>query len=385
MPELPEVETLCRQLRQVVLGRPILNLEILDRKLDAGINPAGRSVTDIRRVGKGVDITLTGGLALKIHLRMSGRLYWQEQYHIILPHTRFVITFPHGIISCVDPRRFATLSLVKIDLKPALVDDSLLGFNPIKLWNAAKRRKLPIKSFLLDQRVIGGVGNIYACEILHEAAIHPQRGADTLSMAEWHHLENITIDILRRAIACRGTTLSDWRDLFGRKGEYQTCLKVYGQEGRCCPRCGSVIRRKPCKAGGHTSAPLARDQSKDDPLPGYGHFFQGYILPRQFQAFLNDNREPLATGDIHDKNRYAFYIIFLKNPCKAFNICFGVIKLRTADKYDSAGKKVLMKMGISYRSAICSNQEISALEKGRRGGEGRTGHGSGQRGEERES
>ncbi|MGD0275253.1 MAG: bifunctional DNA-formamidopyrimidine glycosylase/DNA-(apurinic or apyrimidinic site) lyase [Syntrophales bacterium] len=250
MPELPEVETLCRQLRQVVLGRPILSLEIFDRKLGPGINPAGRRVTDIRRVGKGIDITLTGGLALKIHLRMSGRLYWQEQYHIILPHTRFVMTFPHGIISCVDPRRFATLSLVTVDLKSTLVDDSLLGFNPIKLWNAAKRRRLPIKSFLMDQRIIGGVGNIYACEILHEATIDPQRGADTLSPAEWRRLGKFTLNVLRRAIACRGTTLSDWRDLFGRKGEYQACLKVYGHEDQACPRCGSNIRRETLQGRG---------------------------------------------------------------------------------------------------------------------------------------
>lgn len=243
MPELPEVETLCRQLRQVALGRLILNLEVLDQKLGAGMNPSGQRIRNIRRIGKAIEVVLEGELTLKIHLRMTGRLYWQEPYHMSLPHTRFVLTLSNGVLSCVDPRRFATLSFGKSGWASPPADDSLLAFHPVKLWCLAQRRKLPIKSFLLDQRVIAGIGNIYACEILHAAAIHPQRKAETLSLADWRRLGDMALNILQRAIACRGTTLSDWRDLFGKRGEYQACLRVYRQEGRTCFRCGKIIRR----------------------------------------------------------------------------------------------------------------------------------------------
>ena len=244
MPELPEVETLCRQLKQVILDKEILGIEILDPKLTAGEGLVRRRVLSVARQGKVLEIKLDAGITMLLHLRLTGRLLWQKGNNLSFPHTRFTIFFLQGRLDCIDPRRFATLSVQKTigTNFAAPVIDPLKDFHAFRLWEIARRRKIPMKSFLIDQHIIAGIGNIYACEILYEASIDPWQRVDSLSLAKWQKIEEATISILKRAIACRGTTVSDWRDMFGRKGEYQHYLKVYASGGYPCPRCQATIQ-----------------------------------------------------------------------------------------------------------------------------------------------
>jgi formamidopyrimidine-DNA glycosylase len=243
MPELPEVETLCRQLKPVILSEEILGMEILDSRLGAIDGLVGKRITSVARYGKGLEIRLDSGTSLFLHLRMTGRLQWESDQRDLPPHTRFVMIFSTGRLLCIDPRRFATLTLQDSRISKTSVNDPLRDRSFLQLGEIAETKKLPVKSFLMDQRIIAGIGNIYACEILHEASVNPWRQTCNVSRSEWEKIGTVTKDILNRAIACRGTTVSDWRDLFGKKGEYQHELKVYDREGLPCLRCHCSIQR----------------------------------------------------------------------------------------------------------------------------------------------
>ena len=243
MPELPEVETLCRQLRKRILKAEILDLLILDKKLGSPEKPVGRRVRSVKRRGKHVDIGLDDGRTLGLHLRMSGRLLWQRRDDAAPAHTRFQILFATGRLICIDPRRFATLRYCDGKNTAAPVAKPLRRFSAPALRDAARRRTLPVKSFLLDQKTIAGIGNIYACEMLHGAAVSPWRRACDLSVEEWRKVAGAGDRILRRATACRGTSISDWHDLHGKKGTYQRHLAVYGRAGSACMRCGESVQR----------------------------------------------------------------------------------------------------------------------------------------------
>lgn len=267
MPELPEVETLCRQLKKTILNADILDLMILDAKLGTPEKPVGRRVRSVKRRGKSVDIGLDDGRTLSLHLRMSGRLLWQRHDDATPAHTRFQISFVKGRLICIDPRRFATLRLDRGQHPVAPVPDPLRHFGAPALRDAARGRTLPVKAFLLDQKTIAGIGNIYACEILHRAFISPWRPSCGLSAQEWRHVAGAGGRILRKATACRGTSVSDWHDLHGKRGTYQRHLAVYGRSGSACTRCGETIQRsvlggrgtyfcprcQPCHAGDRPS------------------------------------------------------------------------------------------------------------------------------------
>jgi formamidopyrimidine-DNA glycosylase len=243
MPELPEVETLCRQLKQEILGSVIQDLIVLDTKLDLVENTGGLSVRSVVRQGKFLLIGLDENRTLSLHLRMSGRLLWQNHQDGIPAHSRFLICFSQGRLVCIDPRRFATLSLQEGKDRTAFIPNPLTSFNASILWQIAQGRQAPVKSFLLNQAFIAGIGNIYACEILHGAVISPSRKAGSLSRAAWRKVARTGRHILRQATDCRGTSISDWRDLYGNKGEYQDHLAVYGREGLPCLRCGDEVKR----------------------------------------------------------------------------------------------------------------------------------------------
>jgi len=248
MPELPEVESLRRQLSDVIVNKDIIDMKIIDGRLGAIYGVIGRRVESVNRVGKALAILLDSGRSLLLHLRMTGRMLWQSGSPAFPPHTRFVIRFSSGHLLLIDPRRFATLAVTESERQGALVRDPLHDFRVRELMEIAKRRKLPVKSFLMDQRLIAGIGNIYACEILHAVSVNPLRPACGITLSEWKKIEKTAGRILEEAIACRGTTVSDWRDLFGEKGSYQDNLRVYGREGLSCRRCRGTIAR--IKIGG---------------------------------------------------------------------------------------------------------------------------------------
>jgi len=243
MPELPEVETLFRQLRRVIVGREIISVEILDPRLGVVEGLTGRKITAVTRQGKAVEMKLDDDARLLLHLRMTGKMEWQRASRAVPPHTRFIISFSHGRLLCIDPRRFATLAITADGSSQAFVKEPLIDFRTEELHKIARVKKLPVKSFLMDQRRIAGIGNIYACEILHEVSINPWRPVCGVSLREWKKIEKATKEILEKAITCRGTTVSDWRDLSGKKGEYQHELKVYDREGLPCLRCRGSIQR----------------------------------------------------------------------------------------------------------------------------------------------
>jgi formamidopyrimidine-DNA glycosylase len=274
MPELPEVETLCRQLNEILPGEVILAVEVLDPRLgkSEGEGLAGRKIEGVSRRGKYITIQMgkrgrepdisepekgrgkssqvppDDRLTVALHLRMTGRLLWQTSKTPTPPYARLIITFASGRLTLIDPRRFATFCARPPRAVPALVENPLKGLPPHRLMKAAENRRLPVKSFLMDQRFIAGIGNIYACEILYSSGIDPRRQAGSLSASEWRQVQKASAAVLPRAVECRGTTISDWRDLFGRSGENQNYLDIYSREGKPCRRCGGMIERT--KIGG---------------------------------------------------------------------------------------------------------------------------------------
>jgi formamidopyrimidine-DNA glycosylase len=249
MPELPEVETLCRQLQKMICGRKISASKVYDDKLAHIKNIRGKTVIGVERQGKMIDILLDDGMSILIHLRMTGRLLWHESADKP-KHSRWKITFAGNNLFLVDPRRFATVKI----LKTVPCDPGRDIFKKFDLTNFIKSngcRKTKVKILMMDQKALAGIGNIYACEILYRAGIHPERIAATLSEDEWEKIFGHAKEILKVAIKKRGTSISDWRDLFGLKGQNQHELKVYGQEGSLCLICGGKICR--IKQGGRST------------------------------------------------------------------------------------------------------------------------------------
>ncbi len=259
MPELPEVETLCRQLRQKILAARIEGTSVLDGKLGGLEDLKGTRVISVARRGKGIVLELDEGRELALHLRMTGRLLWQEGGEPLPPHSRFILEFSSGRIVLVDPRRFATLAVGSATPRRKTATDALSPECVDALIAKSSRRRCSVKSLLLDQQVIGGIGNIYVCELLFRAGISPCRQAAELSPDEWRRVGEAAAAILSRAIDCRGTSISDWRDLFGRPGEYQEELRVYSREGRPCHRCRGTIRRERLLGRGTWFCPNCQD------------------------------------------------------------------------------------------------------------------------------
>ncbi len=258
MPELPEVETVRRMLDASVRGRVIRSVALSGRRLREAIPAAlprrlrGRVIRRLGRRGKVLLIGLDGGLTLLSHLGMSGRwLVLRPRERPRLPHVHARIRFADGGgLWFQDVRRFGLLRLVaEADLErdPALAD---LGPDPIaepptgeSLRAAARRSRVAVKSFLLDQRRIAGLGNIYASEVLHRAGVDPRRRAGALTVAEWNAVASEITAVLGEAIARMGTTFDTYRDVWGEPGRYGALLRVYDRAGEPCRRCGTPIRR----------------------------------------------------------------------------------------------------------------------------------------------
>jgi len=258
MPELPEVETITCQLQNITTGRTIQRIEVIDSRLGLGNDfekIKNKKILSVARRGKYIVFALEKGINLVIHLRMTGRLLWQEVELNRTRHTRAVVYLgpkskkgsgqKSGWLLFDDLRRFG---VIRIDNK-LLVLDKLgpepvgPGFNLSYLKNKLKNSKMEIKDFLLDQGKIAGIGNIYASEILFAAGIHPRRKACSLHGSEIGKLFRQTRRILKAAIRHQGTTFSRYADTRGRKGSFQPLLKVYRREGQLCRLCRCSVRR----------------------------------------------------------------------------------------------------------------------------------------------
>ena len=249
MPELPEVETLCRQLRERIRGKRVTKTETFDPKLMGNDDIRGQVIRDVRRTGKTIEIMLDDGRSVAVHLRMTGRLFWNPRPER-LPHTRWRLSFGKNHVDLVDPRRFATIKIIRTpSTEPA--NDLMRDFDERAFLNRQAPRRVNVKVLLMDPKAIAGIGNIYACEILHRAGIAPACQAATVSPAQWKEVFRHGRRILKKSIARRGTSISDWRDLYGEPGENQHELKAYGREGKTCSICGGTIRRM--KQGGRST------------------------------------------------------------------------------------------------------------------------------------
>jgi formamidopyrimidine-DNA glycosylase len=249
MPELPEVETLCRQLQKKIAGKKIAASEVYDSKLAHVKDIGGSTIVAVRRNGKTIEIILDDGNSVFIHLRMTGRLLWQEE-SVRPKHSRWHISLTCGNLYLVDPRRFATIKILPTNDSPT-GNDIMQSFDQQAFIAQNGRRKTKVKNLIMDQKAVTGIGNIYACEILHCAGIHPERMAAALTRKDWEKIFEKTRSILKKAIEKRGTSISDWRDLYGHKGENQSELKAYGREGERCVKCGGTIVR--IKQGGRST------------------------------------------------------------------------------------------------------------------------------------
>lgn len=249
MPELPEVETLSRQLQEKICGGKILATEIYDDKLAGIKNLRGRIVKAVERQGKTVAIFLDDGNFVLIHLRMTGRLFWQED-STRPKHSRWRMTFATGNIFLIDPRRFGTIKILK-KVESQSTKDIFKEFDLKTFLKNHGSRRTKVKSLIMDQKAVSGIGNIYACEILHRAGINPERIAATLLKDDWEKIFRQAKIVLKTAIKKRGTSISDWRDLYGYKGENQYGLNAYGRKGKPCSICGGTICR--IKQGGRST------------------------------------------------------------------------------------------------------------------------------------
>ena len=247
-PELPEVETFVRGLYPAV-GQTIVSANVLDAKLAvSGEDLAGARIADIRRRGKYIGIELEDGRTLVIHLRMSGRLRF-ECRPCETKYARLILRLGKKTsIYFVDPRRLGTAELADGGLDLALGFEPLdAAFTTAALAKLASPSRTPIKQFLLDQKKVAGIGNIYAAEALWRAKLDPRRKANELSRAEVGRLHKAIVGVLKEAVDCLGTTLgtsvSDYHPTATETGSFQNHLAVYGREGEPCERCGEGIER----------------------------------------------------------------------------------------------------------------------------------------------
>jgi len=254
VPELPEVETIRRQLAPLVEGRVVARLEISDPRWCLPLAPAavvdavqGRRVDRLARRGKYLVWELEDEAFLLMHLRMTGTLLYDPPPGTPYERVRWDLDDGHVLRFC-DPRRFGTGELA---LGPAARDvffEARLGLEPLDgdltgaaLRRMARGRSAPVKAFLLDQRRIAGVGNIYADEALFRARVHPLRPAGKLTGAQWDAVAQGVREALTAGLAAGGATIDDFRHADGVRGSFQDEFLVHRRRGEPCPRCGGTV------------------------------------------------------------------------------------------------------------------------------------------------
>ena len=283
MPELPEVETVRRSLIDKIVGHRISSLRVGDfpgvlgdeRVEDVLARVNGRAVQGVRRRAKYLVIDLDDGTAIVVHLRMTGRLSAVPREEPPLRFEHLAIEFDNGLdLRFSDQRKFGRVIHAHGDDIDRL--DQRLGREPLErgfsaAWLEERLRRRPgkIKAVLLDQALIGGLGNIYVDESLFRAGIHPERPANSLTSGEVRRLHRSIRAVLRAAVEGRGTTFSTFEDASGNRGGYSGELLVYGRGGKApCPRCGSPLERT--VVGGRGTSFCPRCQPSGEPVAAGG-------------------------------------------------------------------------------------------------------------------
>lgn len=258
MPELPEVETIREYLDHVLVGQHIAETRVLLPRQIA--YPAvevfverlqGAAIRRVLRRGKYLLLELPADLTLVVHLRMTGSLVYEQGDFVPDAHTRVVFSLSSGhALVFRDTRTFGRLYALYPQERSKAKGLVTLGPEPLTpsftadaLAERARRTTLPVKSFLLDQKCVAGLGNIYADEALFVAGLYPLRRASSLTPAEWQRLKEAVEEVLRAGIADGGTTFRDYRNGAGGQGHHQEHLWVYDREGKPCRRCGTPLEK----------------------------------------------------------------------------------------------------------------------------------------------
>ena len=270
MPELPEVETIRRQLEPDLSGRRFEAVEVLDSYFAKPATPGafeaaaeGRTVTDVGRRGKYLVLELDNGRSLVIHLRMTGSITLLAPDGTANPgdariydpgdavkHLKARFTLDDGgEMLFADPRRFGRGFIAAPDELAVYFDDRL-GAEPLsddftveEMARVSAGRTGPLKSFLLNQKAVAGVGNIYADEALHRAGLHPLSPGGSMKPEHHEALRDGVVEALQRGLDLGGASIDDYRDARGETGAMQNEFLVHRREGEDCPRCGGTIQR----------------------------------------------------------------------------------------------------------------------------------------------
>ncbi|MBD3245091.1 MAG: bifunctional DNA-formamidopyrimidine glycosylase/DNA-(apurinic or apyrimidinic site) lyase [Candidatus Moranbacteria bacterium] len=273
MPELPEVETVKRQLKKNIKAKKISKVWSDNKKMISNADfkefkdfVINEEIIDIKRTGKNIFIELSGKKTLWLHLKMTGHLIYfakdisrqrikeieQDKYN---HYIHLIIYFSDGSrLKLSDLRKFARIKIFYKKIQTILKNRQKFGLDPIgkdpllmsqkEFIEVFKNVKKPIKTALMDQALIGGIGNIYASEILFDAKVNPFAKTNDLSKKRLARIFLSTQKILKKAIQQRGTSVSDFRDVRGQKGSFGDFLQVYQRAGKECKQCGNIIIKK---------------------------------------------------------------------------------------------------------------------------------------------
>ncbi len=251
MPELPEVDTIVRGLRDYVIGKSISHIEELRDNTVEVHTPDDScnncTITDIKRRGKYIIFELSNENTIVIHLRMTGKLVYVSDERIT-PYTRAIIRFSDKTsLQFEDIRTFGSIKIFPKDM----TDPSILKlgpeplsseFNESYLKDSLKKLKAPIKNILLRQDIVAGLGNIYVCELLYRAKISPLKAGNTLTNSELKRVIEYTKEVISEALLHNGTSVSDFRNVDDKPGSFQNFLRVY--QKKVCPLGHKVQRIK---------------------------------------------------------------------------------------------------------------------------------------------
>ena len=264
MPELPEIETICQGIAPLIVGLSVAEVIVREARLrilipaDLSVSLVGRQVLAVSRRAKYLLIHFSGDRTLLLHLGMSGTLLYLPKPLPFDRHDHVEIIFTQGNrLRFRDPRRFGAILLCSGEplahpLLSTLGPEPLSGdFNTEYLYARSRRRTVTVKSFLMEQKTVVGVGNIYASEALYAAGIAPWIAAGAISRSRYGRLVEEVRAVLQRAIAAGGTTLRDFQSADGKPGYFAQQLAVYGRAGEKCRKCGCEIQNM--RIGGRSS------------------------------------------------------------------------------------------------------------------------------------
>jgi len=255
LPELPEIETIRRQLSEEIVGLTVIDAAIYLSKVIKEPSPGsflreiqGRRISRVGRRGKYLLFDLSGGYLLVVHLRMTGQLVYESETAPQPRHTHLILHLERGRLRLTDLRQFGCVWLLPAEKSARMAQLAKLGPEPLTaeftetyFVQRLKDSRRQVKQVLLDQEIVAGIGNIYADEALYLAGLHPGRRADGLSAREAKKLYRAVKEVLREGILHRGTSIQHYVDAVGRQGSHQDFLRVHYRAGQPCPRCGNPV------------------------------------------------------------------------------------------------------------------------------------------------